>query len=61
MLTLTTTRGEPTKYAISHDIERRVLERRGVEAVDILRQDSLTVPQSAPPHHPTFAGSNCRG
>ncbi len=37
MLTFTTTRGEPTKYASSHDIERRVLERRGVEAVDILR------------------------
>ena len=61
MLTLTTTRGEPTKYASSHDIERRVLERRGVEAVDILRQDSLTAPRSAPHHHPTSAGSNCRG
>ncbi len=37
MLTLTTTRGKSTKYASSHDIERRVLERRDVEAVDILR------------------------
>ena len=37
MLTFTTTRGEPTKPAISHDIERYVLEKRGVEAVDILR------------------------
>ena len=41
MLTLTTTRGESTKYVSSHDIERRVLERRGVEAVDILRRDYL--------------------
>ncbi len=37
MLTFTTTRGESTKYASSHDVERRVLERGGVEAVDILR------------------------
>ena len=37
MLTFTTTRGEPTKYASSHDIERRVLERGDMEAVDILR------------------------
>lgn len=37
MLTLTTTRGGSTMHVSSHDIERRVLERRGVEAVDILR------------------------
>ena len=37
MLTFTTTRGEPTKPAISHDIERYVLERRDMEAIDILR------------------------
>ncbi len=37
MLTFTTTRGEPTKPAISHDTERHVLERGDMEAVDILR------------------------
>ena len=62
MLTFTTTRDESTKHASSHDTERYVLERRDVvEAIDILRQDSLTAPQSAPPHHPTFAESSCRG
>lgn len=37
MLTFTTTRGEPTKHASSHDIERHVLERRGAEVIDILQ------------------------
>ena len=37
MLTFTTTRGESTKHASSHDTEGYVLERRGVKAVDILR------------------------
>ena len=62
MLTFTTTRGESTKHVSSHDTERYVLERRGVvKAIDIFRQDSLTAPRSAPPHHPTFVESSCRG
>ncbi len=37
MLTFTTTRGESTKHASSHDAERYALEKGGVEAIDILR------------------------
>ena len=37
MLTFTTTRGKSTKYASSHDTEGYVLEKGGVEAIDILR------------------------
>ena len=36
-VTFNTIRGDRTKHTSSHDTERYVLERRGVEAVDILR------------------------